>query len=159
MDPETYRALESTAGNAGGIGGEPSEGFDPGNLGVQFPNREESSMEAHQQSTGSSVKFDPTLGGNGDMTSVGPRTGEGGGLFEGSERTPGANPNTLDHGGKVLAGANARQSFGLGFDEGSMASLSAASKPASPSRVLTSQPSKGNVPGGQILVPGMPETS
>ena len=157
MDPETYRALESTAGNAGGIGGEPSEGFDPGNLGVQFPNREESSMEAHQQSTGSSVKFDPTLGGNGDMTSVGPRTGEGGGLFEGSERTPGANPNTLDHGGKVLAGANAGNRLGSALDEGSMASLSAASKPASPSRVLTSQPSKGNVPGGQILVPGMPE--
>ena len=146
--------MESTAGNPGGVGAMPSEGYDPENLGVQFPNRDESSMEAHQQSTGSSGKFNSTMGGNGDMTSVGPRTGEGGGLFEGSERTPGADPNTLKNGGKVLAGGTAGNRLGSALDEGSMASVGA----GSPSRSMTSQgPGKGNVSGGQILVPGMPE--
>lgn len=151
MDEEEYRKLESMGGNAGGEGSEMSEGHDPTALGAMFPNREQSSMEAHQVSTGPSVGFQEGMGGKGTLKEVGPRVGQMGGLFEGSERDPEADPNTLDHNGKVIAGGTAGNRLGSALDEASMVSGG-----GSPQRMNTSQSSRPNT-SSQVLVPGMPD--
>jgi hypothetical protein len=152
MDPEEYRKLESMGGNPGGEGSEMSDAMDPTALGAQFPNREQSSMEAHQVSTGPSVGFQEGQGGKGALKEVGPRVGSEGGLFQGSKQEPGGDQTTLDHNGQVIAGGTAGNRLGSALDEGSVVSGA-----GSPSRMNTSQSSRQGPGTSQILVPGMPD--
>jgi hypothetical protein len=150
VDPDVFRAGESTLGHPGGEGSNMTVGQDPDNMDAQFPNRDNSSMVAHQVSQGSTVQFQPENGGNGGMKQVGPRTGADGGMFQGSEREPGANPTTLDHNGQVIAGGGAGNRLGSALDEGSMTSV-----PGSPTRAGTAG-SQGGASSSQVLIPGMP---